>query len=92
VAGVPIASYRDKMGALVGANKLAYFRQQGLPIEALSDPRIGSIFSSFSVLLMLSEEMSASVCVGQRLSIFSVISVPRVSETKGWLESLIKMQ
>jgi hypothetical protein len=91
VAGVPIASYRDKMSALVGANKLAYFRQQGLPIEALSDPRIGSIFSSFSVLLMLSEEMSASVCVGLRLSIFSVLSVLRVSETNGWLESLIKM-
>jgi hypothetical protein len=60
--GVPIASYRDKMGALVGANKLAYFRQQGLHIEALSDPKIGSKFSSFPVVLMLSEEMSAWVC------------------------------
>ncbi|MGD8688012.1 MAG: hypothetical protein PVH15_14655, partial [Syntrophobacterales bacterium] len=63
------------MGALVGANKFAYFRQQGLPIVALSDPRIGSTFSSFSVLPILSEEVSASVCVGLRLSLFSVLSV-----------------
>ena len=36
--GVPIGSYRDKMGALDGRNMQAYFCHQVLPIELLSDP------------------------------------------------------
>ena len=40
LAGVPIASYRDKMEARVGEYKLAYFRQHVLPIAASSDPSI----------------------------------------------------
>ena len=38
--GVPIGSYRDKMGALDGRNKLAYFCHQVLPIALLSDSRL----------------------------------------------------
>jgi hypothetical protein len=76
------------MGALVGENKQAYWRQQGLPIAALSDPRIGSTFSSFSVLPMLSEKMSAPVCVGLRLSLFSVLSVSLWLENKSAYRNL----
>ena len=38
--GVPIGSYRDRMGAPDGENKLAHFRRQVLPIELLSDPSV----------------------------------------------------
>ena len=50
MAGVPIVSYRDKMGARVGEYKLAYFRQHVLPIVALSDP---FIYSAILVTLIL---------------------------------------
>jgi len=38
--GVPIGSYRDRMGVRDGENKLAHFRRQVLPIELLSDPSV----------------------------------------------------
>ena len=58
VRGVPIGIYRDQMGDLAGGKTLAFFHQQVLPIEPLSDPSLcdlpvnGSnyIISAFSVL------------------------------------------
>ena len=60
--GVPIGSYRDLMGALAGGKKLAFFRQQVLPIEPLSDLSIQvSLFYFVSLVFFVVGFKSYSV-------------------------------
>ena len=64
--GVPIGSYRDRMGVRDGENKLAHFRRQVLPIELLSDPSVYVslfYFVPFVVQASVFSAVSASLAV-----------------------------